>query len=492
MINYIKGESLSKIWTNIKNYVTAKISTKAEDDEVVKLTGAQSVSGQKTFKSNVIVENSNPLFLIKNSTVNKGTNPSTNVYCGMWLNDKNGIESKNRVAGLGCEINTAGRYRSYLCAYKPLENDTTYSQIAISYSSDGTISTSTPTPPANDNSTQIANTSWCRANLVTKDSTQTITGSKTFSNGLAFDDTRDAVTLWKKIKADKGEVLTTDQTFEFLLSDNTGNTNWVNRLAYIRMWYSKDTGNTNASIGVFSSKDNTISTNSQISIQYDKANNKYITSAPTPPINDNSTQIATTSFVNTAIKNQVSELVNSAPATLDTLNELASALGNDPNFATTFANQIGSKANDSTVVHKTGNETISGQKTINQPLIFNNTTTSYAYLGSLRTVAFAKGDDITGYYNQYNGFTIVTANTNSRNENRFILVDGSVQSNGNTSVGMHAFSTKAGSTYASISVGYNRASDTFTTYAPTPPSGDNSTQIATTEWVRALLAEKGL
>ena len=39
------------------------------------------------------------------------------------------------------------------------------------------------------------------------------------------------------------------------------------------------------------------------------------------------------------------ELVDSAPNTLDTLNELATALGNDPNFATTVVEQLGLKAN---------------------------------------------------------------------------------------------------------------------------------------------------
>jgi hypothetical protein len=307
MYDYLNKTGLATVWENIKNYISSRcyskseintlLSNKANDLDVVHTSENETIRGVKTFKSNVIVENTNPLFLIKNSNVNKGTTPSTNVYSGLWLNDKNGTESKNRVAGIGCEINTAGRYRSYLCVYKPNENDTTYSQISISYSSDGTITTSTPTPPASDNSSQIANTSWCRANLVTKDSTQTITGSKTFTNGLAFDDTRDAVALWKKIKADKGETLTTDQSFEILLSDKTGNTNWVNRLAHIRLWYAKDTGNTTACLGVFSSKDNTLSTNSQISIQYDKANDKYITSAPTPPSGDNSTQIATTEWV---------------------------------------------------------------------------------------------------------------------------------------------------------------------------------------------------
>lgn len=46
---------------------------------------------------------------------------------------------------------------------------------------------------------------------------------------------------------------------------------------------------------------------------------------------------------------KIAALVDSAPETLDTLNELATALGNDPNFATTVANQIGQKA-DKTVV----------------------------------------------------------------------------------------------------------------------------------------------
>lgn len=48
---------------------------------------------------------------------------------------------------------------------------------------------------------------------------------------------------------------------------------------------------------------------------------------------------ATETYVNT----QVSGLVDSAPETLNTLNELAAALGDDPNFATTIATQIGSK-----------------------------------------------------------------------------------------------------------------------------------------------------
>lgn len=60
---------------------------------------------------------------------------------------------------------------------------------------------------------------------------------------------------------------------------------------------------------------------------------------PTPTAGDSSTKIANTAFV----ANAIASLVASAPGTLDTLNELATALGNDPNFATTITTSIGTK-----------------------------------------------------------------------------------------------------------------------------------------------------
>jgi hypothetical protein len=61
--------------------------------------------------------------------------------------------------------------------------------------------------------------------------------------------------------------------------------------------------------------------------------------APTATAGTNTTQIATTAFVSTAVAN----IVDSAPAALDTLNELAAALGDDANFATTTATSLGEK-----------------------------------------------------------------------------------------------------------------------------------------------------
>lgn len=61
---------------------------------------------------------------------------------------------------------------------------------------------------------------------------------------------------------------------------------------------------------------------------------------PTPSPGDNDTSLATSAFVQAAI----AALVASSPAALDTLNELAAALGNDASFATTVTNALALKA----------------------------------------------------------------------------------------------------------------------------------------------------
>ena len=75
--------------------------------------------------------------------------------------------------------------------------------------------------------------------------------------------------------------------------------------------------------------------------------------APTAVQSVNNTQIATTAFVKSAIAG----MVGSAPAALDTLNELAAALGNDPNFATTMLNALaGKQPLDNTLTNLSGKD----------------------------------------------------------------------------------------------------------------------------------------
>lgn len=76
--------------------------------------------------------------------------------------------------------------------------------------------------------------------------------------------------------------------------------------------------------------------------------------APTAAAGNNSMQLANTAFVQAAI----AALVASSPAALDTLNELAAALGNDPNFATTVMNALsGKQPLDTTLTNLSGKDT---------------------------------------------------------------------------------------------------------------------------------------
>ena len=125
---------------------------------------------------------------------------------------------------------------------------------------------------------------------------------------------------------------------------------------------------------------------------------------------DNSTY-ATETYVGTAISN----LVASSPATLDTLNELALALGSDPNFATTVATSIGTKQAQ---LNGTGFVKISG------------TTISYDSSTYL-TTASASSTYLTTTtagttYVPYTGATadVVLGNNNLKSKNTFLEGDG--------------------------------------------------------------------
>jgi hypothetical protein len=117
--------------------------------------------------------------------------------------------------------------------------------------------------------------------------------------------------------------------------------------------------------------DNTSDENKPISIATQealdlKAESSFVSSELALKANSSSvyTKTETDSIASNAVSSAVSSangytdtkvagIVNSAPATLDTLNELATALGNDPNFATTTATLIGTKANSADVYTKT-------------------------------------------------------------------------------------------------------------------------------------------
>ena len=87
--------------------------------------------------------------------------------------------------------------------------------------------------------------------------------------------------------------------------------------------------------------------------------------------------VSTQEYVNT----KVAELVDSAPETLNTLNELAAALGDDENFATTVATNIGKKADKTIKISAgtglTGGGTLEANRTLSLATISGLTTGTY-------------------------------------------------------------------------------------------------------------------
>ncbi|MBA8262181.1 phage tail protein [Escherichia coli] len=90
--------------------------------------------------------------------------------------------------------------------------------------------------------------------------------------------------------------------------------------------------------------------------QYAQKHNPTFTGepkAPTPAAGNNTTRIATTAFIQAAI----TALINGAPATLDTLKEIAAAINNDPKFSTTINNALsGKQPLDETLTHLSGKD----------------------------------------------------------------------------------------------------------------------------------------
>ncbi|OZX65934.1 phage tail protein, partial [Escherichia coli] len=90
--------------------------------------------------------------------------------------------------------------------------------------------------------------------------------------------------------------------------------------------------------------------------QYAQKHNPTFTGepkAPTPDAGNNTTRIATTAFVQAAI----TALINGAPATLDTLKEIAAAINNNPKFSTTINNALaGKQPLDNTLTHLSGKD----------------------------------------------------------------------------------------------------------------------------------------
>jgi len=206
---------------------------------------------------------------------------------------------------------------------------------------------------------------------------------------------------------------------------------------------------------------------------------------PTASASTNTTQAASTAFVHTAIAN----LINSAPGVMDTLDELAAALGDDPNFATTMTTAIALKAS-------IASPTFTGTPAAPTASPGTNTT-------QVATTAFvqaALGGISSGVvsFNSRTG-TVTPANDDYAVGNLQAVAASTLLGNsGGASARPAALSVAAVKTLLAYAVGdvsgaAPLASPTFTgtPAAPTAAQGTNTTQLATTAFVVAEVAASG-
>ena len=221
-----------------------------------------------------------------------------------------------------------------------------------------------------------------------------------------------------------------------LIAYNSSNSTWENI--------------TNPS-GYFESRVDTNETNIALKANIASPTFTGTPAAPTASAGTNTTQIATTAFVSTAVAN----LVDSAPATLDTLNELAAALGDDANFSTTVTNSLATKL--ANVVEDTTPQ-LGGTLDANGNTIDMGTyVITDAKVGQWDT-AYGWGDHGSAGY--LTAHPTISAASSSDNSGRTYIQDVILDSNGHVTGLATATETVTDTTY-SAGTGMTLSSTTF-------------------------------
>jgi hypothetical protein len=141
--------------------VASAMSTKADDNVVVHKTGNETITGVKTFTSNVKVSKAAPYVDLYNTNITKGTISSSVQVARNAMTDKDG----KYIAMTQYQYNIAGETQAVLRAYSP-NNETDFAQISIWYPPTGDPYTYAPTPATSDNSTKIATTAYINAKFL--------------------------------------------------------------------------------------------------------------------------------------------------------------------------------------------------------------------------------------------------------------------------------------------------------------------------------------
>lgn len=213
-----------------------------------------------------------------------------------------------------------------------------------------------------------------------------------------------------------------------------------------------------------------------------------VTSDITVTLPNSTGTLALTTDISTAISN----LVNSAPSTLDTLNELAIALGNDANFATTITTALGNKLDSSTaastyLTQASASSTYLTQTSASSTYLTqaNASSTYLTQSNASSTYAPIASPTFTGTVGGITKSMVGLGNVDNTSDS-----DKPVSTATQTALNAKLDSSTASSTYLT----QTNASTTYaplaspaltgTPTAPTATSGTNTTQVATTAFVK--------
>ena len=130
-------------------------------NNVVHLSGAETINNVKTVTGHWNFKQEQT---ISNTSITKGTNPSTAQYTTLSFCDKNGTAyTANQLGNVQHKLETDGTSITSLVVIKNDANSTAGASVGVVYKDDGTTYGYSPTPPsATDNSTKIATTAWIK------------------------------------------------------------------------------------------------------------------------------------------------------------------------------------------------------------------------------------------------------------------------------------------------------------------------------------------
>ena len=183
-----------------------------------------------------------------------------------------------------------------------------------------------------------------------------------------------------------------------------------------------------------------------------------LSTATTQSAGNNSTKIATTAYVETAVSN----LVDSAPGALNTLNELAAALGDDANFSTTVTNSIATKL-------PLAGGTMTGALNMGNQNITNGGTITGTFVGNITGNVTGNTSGTAGGLTGTPNITVGTVTAASLDISGNVDVDGTLETDALTIDGVSLAETIAdtvgamvgSNTETGITVTYNDSDNTL-------------------------------